>query len=138
TQIPIKGTDGSSVKRDENGHIVITQYHPEFLKAAADAAGGTFIDASATDKAARVKAALATLRTQARASMGGELKTPRYQLFLFPALLLLLLDTALGERRGRRRAAAAAQTTVTAGLALMLIGCASAARNQQAVRSYHR
>jgi len=138
TQIPIKGTDGSSVKRDENGHIVITQYHPEFLKGAADAAGGTFIDAGATDKAARVKAALATLRTQARASMGGELKTPRYQLFLFPALLVLLLDTALTERRGRRRAVAAAQTAVTAGLALMLIGCASASRNQQAVRSFHR
>ena len=138
TQIPIKGTDGSTVKRDENGHIVITQYHPEFLKAAADAAGGTFIDASATDKAARVKAALATLRTQARASMGGELKTPRYQLFLFPALLLFLLDTALAERRGRRRVTAAAQTAVTAGLALMLVGCASAARNQKAVRSYNR
>src|SRR5262245_3596000 len=136
TQIPIKGTDGSTVKRDENGQIVITQYHPEFLKAAADAAGGTFIDASATDKAARVKASLATLRTQARASMGGELKTPRYQLFLFPALLILLVDTALAERRGRRRVTAAAQTAVTAGLALMLIGCASAARNQKAVRSY--
>lgn len=138
TQIPIKGTDGSNVKRDENGRIVITQYHPEFLKAAADAAGGTFIDAGATDKAARVKAALATLRTQARASLGGELKTPRYQLFLFPALLIFLLDTALAERRGRRRATAAAQTAVTAGLALMLVGCASASRNQQAVRTYHR
>jgi Ca-activated chloride channel family protein len=138
TQIPIKGQDGSTVKRDENGNVVITQYHPEFLKTAADAAGGTFIDAASTDKAARVKAALATLRTQARASMGGESKTPRYQLFLFPALLLLLLDTALSERRGRRRAAAAAQTAVAAGLVFLLTGCASATRNQQAVRSYHR
>ena len=40
---------------------MVTQYHPEFLQGAADAAGGTFIAASATDKASRVKSALATL-----------------------------------------------------------------------------
>src|SRR5262249_46737950 len=94
TTIPIKNPDGSiGTKKDENGNTVITQYHPEFLKAAADAANGTFIEAGATDKAARVKAALSTLRTTARASSGGETKTPRYQLFLFPAFALLLLDT---------------------------------------------
>jgi hypothetical protein len=41
----------------------VTQYHPEFLKAAAEAAEERFIDASSTDKASRVKSALATLRT---------------------------------------------------------------------------
>jgi Ca-activated chloride channel family protein len=142
TTIPIKNPDGSvSTKKDENGNTVITQYHPEYLKGAADAAGGTFIDASATDKAARVKTALATLRTQSRASLGGETKTPRYQWFLFPAFALLLLDTALIERRGRRRRRpASAETAAAAGLllAFSLNGCARLSRSQQAIEAYHR
>jgi Ca-activated chloride channel family protein len=142
TTIPIRNPDGTAgVKRDENGNMVVTQYHPEYLKAAADAAGGTFIEAGATDKAARVKAALANLRTKARASLGAETKTPRYQWFLFPALLMLLLDTALIERRGRRPGArAAAQTATAAGVLLMLSlnGCVGFTRTQQAVAAYHR
>src|SRR5262245_30260032 len=59
--IPIKTAEGTTLKKDENGATVITKYHPELLKAAADAAGGRFIDASATDKASRVKSALAGL-----------------------------------------------------------------------------
>src|SRR6185503_16090526 len=142
TTIPIKNPDGTiGTKKDENGNTVITNYHPEILKAAADAANGTFIPAEATDKAARVKSALATLRTQARASAGGETKTPRYQWFLFPALVLLLLDTALMERRGRRRRrAASAEAAVAATLlfAFSLNGCAGLSRNQAAVTAYHR
>ncbi|MFL5612574.1 MAG: vWA domain-containing protein [Gemmatimonadaceae bacterium] len=122
TTIPVKNPDGSTTqKRDENGQIVVTHYSPDFLKAAADAAHGTFIDASRTDKAALVKSALARLRTKARATISGESRTPRYQLFLLPAVLLLLFDTLLGERRGRRRRrSAAAETSVTAA-AMMLI-----------------
>ncbi len=139
--IPIKAPNGSiTTKKDENGSTVITQYHPEFLKGAAEAAGGTFIEAGATDKASRVKSALATLRTQSRASLGGETKTPRYQWFLFPALLLLILDTMLIERRGRRRLQPAAAHTVAAGLllALSLNGCAGISRTQQAINAYHK
>jgi Ca-activated chloride channel homolog len=142
TTIPIKNPDGTvSTKKDENGNTVITQYHPEYLKGAADAAGGTFIDAGQTDKAARVKTALATLRTQSRASLGGETKTPRYQWFLFPAFVLLLLDTILIERRGRRtRRPASAETAAAATLlvALSLNGCAGLSRSQQAIGAYHR
>ena len=140
TTIPIKNQDGSTTtKKDENGSTVITNYHPEFLKGAADAAGGTFIPADATDKAARIKSALATLRTKARASLAGESKTPRYQWFLFPALLLLLLDTLLIERRGHRAPRSAAQTAAAAGLLLMvsLNGCARLTRSQQAATAYH-
>ena len=77
------------------------------------------IDANATDKASRVKSSLATLRTQSRATVGGETKTPRYQWFLFPALFLLLLDTALMERRGRRRSHPAAAQTAAAAVLMM-------------------
>jgi Ca-activated chloride channel family protein len=139
--IPIKNPDGTtSTKKDENGNTVVTQYHPEFLKGAADAAGGTFIPADATDKAARVKSALATLRTQARASLGGETKTPRYQWFLFPAFVLLLVDTFLMERRGRasRKQPAAAHTAAAALLVLAAFanGCASFSRTREAASEY--
>ena len=50
---------------------------------------------------------------------GGETKTPRYQWFLFPALVLLLIDTALIERRGRRaRRPAAAETAAAVALTI--------------------
>jgi Ca-activated chloride channel family protein len=140
--ITIKQSDGSTtLKKDENGNTVVTQYHPETLKAAADAARGTFIDAAATDKASRVKSALSTLRTQARASLGGESKTPRYQWFLFPAFALLLLDTLLLERRGRRRPSAAAAHTAAAASVLFVLslnGCIGLTRTQQAVAAYRR
>ena len=104
--------DGRIVNhRDENGAEVRTVYAPENMRAAAEAAGGTFIDAAETDKAAKIHRALSTLRTTGRASAAGRERTPRFQYFLFPALALLLLDTFLGERRGRRRGLAAAGST---------------------------
>lgn len=147
--IPVKNPDGSTTqKRDESGQIVVTHYTPDFLRAAADAAHGTFIDASRTDKAALIKSALARLRTKARATISGDSRTPRYQLFLLPAVLLLLLDTILSERRGRRqRRSAASQTAVTATAALVFIvlpllsGCAgflpSSSPSDKAARAFH-
>jgi Ca-activated chloride channel family protein len=149
TTIPVKNPDGSTtLKRDDGGQIVVTHYTPDFLKAAADAAQGTFIDASRTDKAALVKSALANLRTKAHATVTGESMTPRYPLFLFPAVLLLLLDTLLTERRGKRQhRSAAAETTVsaTASLVLLLLpalsGCAgwlpTSSASEKAARAYH-
>src|SRR5437762_8915527 len=130
--IPVKNPDGSATqKRDEGGQIVVTHYSPDFLRAAADAAHGTFIDAGRTDKAALIKSALARLRSKAHSTISGESRTPRYQLFLLPAVLLLLLDTLLAERRGRRRhRSAAAETAVNAAAALLFMllpalpGCA--------------
>jgi Ca-activated chloride channel family protein len=140
TTISIKQADGSTtLKKDENGSTVVTQYHPEILKATADAAHGTFIDAAETDKAARIKAALSTLRTQARASLGSESKTPRYQWFLFPAFILLVIDTLLLERRGRRRPSAAAAHTAAAASVLFLLslnGCIGLTQTQQGVAAY--
>ena len=107
--------DGRIVNhRDENGAEVRTVYAPDNMRAAAEAAGGTFIDASETDKAAKIHRALSTLRTTGRAAAAGSDRTPRFQLFLLPALALLLLDTFLGERRGRRRGLAAAGSTAAA------------------------
>ena len=119
--IPIAGAQGTTFKRDVAGQIVVTRYTPATLQAAADAAGGVFIAASATDKGARVRNALAGLRGQGGATSAGRDRKPRFQLFLIPALLLLLADTVLAERRGRRRAAPAAARTAAAAVLLMLV-----------------
>ena len=146
--IPVKNPDGTTTqKRDEGGQTVVTHYTPDLLRAAAEAAHGTFIDASRTDKAALVKSALARLRTKAHATISGESRTPRYQLFLLPAVLLILLDTLLSERRGRRRrTSAATETSVSAAAALALVllpnvsGCAgilpSSSPAESAARAY--
>ncbi len=131
TTIPIREGNTITPKRDENGQIVVTKYHPELLQAAAAAANGTFIPAEATDKAARIKAALSKLRTGSRTMQTGESLMPRYQLFLLPAILLLWLDTIVAGRRGRRRRrAASAETAVAAALIAMLgmNGCTPARR----------
>jgi Ca-activated chloride channel family protein len=138
--IPIKDDDGKAgFKKDETGQIVVSRYSPEFLKAAADAAGGTFIPAEATDKAGLIKSALSTLRTQARTTLGGEDKVLRYQWFLFPGLLLLLIDTILTERRGKARwQPAAAKTAAAVAAMVMLNGCMSLTRNGDAVSAFNR
>jgi Ca-activated chloride channel family protein len=100
---------------DENGAVVTTRYSPENMRAVAEAAEGTFIDAAETDKAAKIQRALSRLRATGRAAAAGRERTPRYQYFLLPAIVLLLLDTFLADRRGRRRGLAAASTTTAAG-----------------------
>src|SRR5436190_1224726 len=41
--IPIKENGANTLKRDDNGQVVVTRYSPDMLQAAAQAAGGTFI-----------------------------------------------------------------------------------------------
>jgi Ca-activated chloride channel family protein len=139
--IPIRENGATTVKRDEGGQPVITRYHPELLRSAAEAARGTFIPAEANDKSGRVKRALANLRTQQRASVTGETRTPRFQWFLAPAIVLLLLDTLLTERRGGRRRAQTAAARHTAGIAaaalLVLVGgCAGSKERAAGARAY--
>jgi Ca-activated chloride channel homolog len=137
--IPVREGGATVPKRDDNGQVVVTRYQPEFLRAAAQAANGTFIDAAQSDKATRVRAALASLRRQQRVASAGETKTPRYQWFVLPAILLLVLDTLLNERRGRRkhRAAAAEPAAIAAMLLLFLAGCARQSSSAAAARAYH-
>ena len=118
--IPVRTEAGLSLKRDENGDVVVTRYHPDLLRAAATAARGTFIDAAETDKAGKVRRALSQLRATRRSVDSGRDLTPRYQLFLLPALLLLLLDTFLGERRGRRGRRAAAASAAPAAASILI------------------
>ena len=122
SNIIIEQGGGRAPKLDETGQPVVTRYSPTLLQAAAQAAGGTFIPAEATDKAARIKAALSKLRTKARSTQTGDNLTPRFQWFLLPAVLLLWLDTLLGGRRGRRRRRAASAETALAAIVVACLG----------------
>jgi len=94
-------------KRDEQGNVVITRYMPELLQAAAEASGGLFVPAEATDRAGRVRASFAALRTERRLVASRDDHVARFAWFLTPALLLLLLDTWLARKPAGRRAAPA-------------------------------
>lgn len=119
--LPIGSREGGGVKRDEQGAVVVSRYDPTLLRAAAEAARGTFIEAAASDKATRIRAALSALRTQTRAMSAGRDRKPRFQLFLIPAVLLLIVDTLLADRRGRRRRAATTASTAAGALLLLLL-----------------
>ena len=137
-QIPVREGNRVVSKRDETGNVVVSRYNPDVLKAAAEAAEGTFIEAGATDKATRVRRALATLRTQSRATQAGQEQTPRFQLFLIPAFLLVLLDTLLSERRGRRKALPAAAAPATAAMLMLVLfpAIVNAAEADDAAKAY--
>lgn len=124
--IPIRDGDRIVEKRDENDQVVVTAYHPETLREAATAAQGTFIDAGATDKATRIRRALISLRATARKVESGRSGTPRFQLFLIPALLLVFADTLGGVRRRKATAAATSKAAPAAAVALVMLanGCA--------------
>lgn len=122
TTIPDVEGNRVTEKRDDEGNVVITQYHPETLQAVATAAQGTFIDAGESDKATRIRRALQSLQTTKRTLEGGRSGTPRFQLLVIPALLLILFDiwaaSARRRRRGEQRVAVAATSA-----ALVMGGC---------------
>ncbi len=141
SRIPIRAPDGSiTYKRDAQGQIVITHYVPDMLRAAAQAAHGTFIQASATDKAARIRQALSNLRTTQSTLRGEESRVPRFQLFLVPAVLLLLLDAFLADRRHRGRPVVSSSSGAAAVAALVVVGflggCAGTQQSTAAARAY--
>jgi Ca-activated chloride channel family protein len=122
--IPIRENGVVTQKKDQNGQVVITRYQPELLRAAAQESRGAFVEPTVADRAAAVRQVLARLRTQSRSITTGSNLALQFQLFLIPAVLLLLLDTLLGARNARRRKLAApAMTAAAAAAALVITGC---------------
>jgi len=109
--IPIRENGVVTQKKDQNGQVVITRYQPELLRAAAQESRGAFVEPTVADRAAAVRQVLARLRTQSRSITTGSNLALQFQLFLIPAVLLLLLDTLLGARNARRRKLAAPAMT---------------------------
>jgi len=107
--IPLLESGGADVKRDQDGEVVVSKYDEALLREVAEAAGGEFIPADATDKGTRVRRALAELEGVRRAEQQRLARPLRYQWFLGVALVLLLLDAYLADggrlRRARREEA---------------------------------
>ena len=99
--IPIREDGQIREKLDDQGKVVITKYDPTILKAASDAAGGSFVASEVSDKAARIRGALRSLRTARRVVDAREDQVPRFIWLLLPALALLLFDSLRAERGSR-------------------------------------
>lgn len=124
--IPIAGPNGPTTKRDADGEVVITRYDESLLTALAQAAGGAFVPAEATDKGNRIRRVLSGLEASTREEALRLSRPLRYQWFVALAFVLLLLDAYLADggrlpRWLRRRRAAAVLGCIAAlgaGLAL--------------------
>jgi len=133
--IPVMQNRVVTAKRDENGAVVVTRYQPDLLRAIAEEARGTFIDARDQNRAGKVRLALDNLRARPRSLVSGEDLAARFQWFLLGALVLLALDTFSQTRRRRRRAIAAAATT--AASLLVIAGCRGTERDKAGVAYYN-
>jgi Ca-activated chloride channel family protein len=117
SSILMAGEGRATEKLDADGNVVNTRYDRDLLTAVVDASGGMLIDAGATDKASRARAALSRLRAERR-RVDARLSIPlRYQWFLAPAVLLLLWDTIAATIRTRTIAGAALALVLAPGLA---------------------
>ena len=95
--IPMPGTGGAEVKRDEDGQVVISKADDRLLEAIATAAGGQFIPADATDKGNRIRRALGILESSARAEQLRSTRPLQFQWFVALALLIILLDALVAD-----------------------------------------
>lgn len=137
--IPVRENGVVSEKKDQTGATVITHFVPDLLKAAAETGKGVFVGPTDPDRAGTVRQTLARLRTEQRSMTRGTNLGQRFQWFLIPALLLLVLDAFLMTRKGRRRELSAVATTASAIAMMMLNSCSTGnIRDKDAIKLYNR
>lgn len=138
--IPVTENGTTTEKKDEQGNVVVTKYSPTLLKAAADAGKGVFVPPTDPDRASTIRQTLAKLRTESRSLSRGTDLAQRFQIFLLPAILLLVLDAFLATRRGRRRELSAVGTAASALLFSTVInGCSNGdIGDKQSARLYNQ
>ncbi len=137
--IPVRQNGVMTEKKDQSGATVVTRFSPDLLMVAAQEGRGTFVPPTNTDRAAAVRGTLATLRTEQRSLTRGTNLAHRFQWFLVPALLLILLDAFLATRKGRRREWSAVANTVSSIAVLLIGGCSTASvRDKAATQLYNR
>ena len=101
--IPVLENGRVVLKRDGAGAVVTTRYEPALLQEAARVARGTFVPPDTEDRVASIVQALAQLKAEQRSVENRENLAHRYQLFLLPAFLLLMLDALMPALvRGRQ------------------------------------
>ncbi|HEX5576754.1 MAG TPA: VWA domain-containing protein [Gemmatimonadaceae bacterium] len=139
TTIPVRKAGATTPKVDQAGNVVITRFVPELLQVAAQEGKGVFVPPGEVDRAATIRSTLARLRTEQRSLTRGTNLAQRFQWFILPALLLLLLDSFLLTRRGRRRELSAVATAASAFLVMFSNGCSTGqVRDKEAARLYNR
>lgn len=137
--IPVRQNGVMTDKRDQAGDVVVTRFVPDLLQIAATEGRGVFVPPTDPDRAAAVRNMLSTLRTEQRSLTRGTNLAHRFQWFLVPAFILLLLDAILATRRGRRREWSAVATTVSSLAIVFINGCAGGAlKDRESVRLYNR
>jgi Ca-activated chloride channel family protein len=106
---PIPEADGSGFRKDANGQVILSRLNEPLLKRLAAETGGRYARSVAGDLDLQHVFLEGIARERLQAENGEEKRkqqfTERFQLFLAPALLLLLLPAFL-ERRPRRTPAA--------------------------------
>lgn len=137
--IPVTENGVTTQKKDQSGAVVITRHSPDVLRTAAEVGRGIFVPPTDPNRAATVRSALARLRTEQRALSKGTNLAHRFQIFLVPGLLLLLLDAVLATRRGRRRELSPVATAAASLLLAVVGGCSTGGvRDKEAARIYNR
>lgn len=137
--IPVRENGVVTQKKDPSGAVVVTHYSPDLLKAAAEAGRGVFIPPTEPDRAGAVRQVLARLRTEQRSLTRGTNLAQRFQWFIIPGLLLLLIDTFLSTRRGRRRGVGAVGTAAASVAVTMLFGCSFGNRtDRESIQLYNQ
>jgi Ca-activated chloride channel family protein len=136
--IPVRENGIVTQKKDQSGQVVITHYSPDLLKSAADAGKGIFVPPTTPDRAAAIRQVLSRLRTEQRSLSRGTNLAQRFQWFILPGLLLLILDTFLTTRRGRRRGVGAVGTAAASLAVTMIAGCSFNRTDKDAIRLYNQ
>lgn len=137
--IPVRLSGVITEKKDASGNTVVTRFTPDLLESAARVGRGVFVAPDNPDRAAAVRSTLATLRTEQRSLTRGTNLAQRFQLFLIPALLLLILDAFLATRRGRRREVSAVATAASTFVMMFFNGCTPGTiTDRESARLYNR
>lgn len=136
---PIEDPATGELKKDQEGHTVISKLNEAELQQLATETNGTYV------RLDNVEDALITMSQQLdtaekKAMSDNEFIDYKsyFQWFLAAALLLLLGELLLAERRRRKPAAAGARILVLAGISLMTSVSASAQTTNTLIRSGNR
>jgi Ca-activated chloride channel family protein len=104
--IPLYDAQGRSTgfRRDKSNQVIMTRLNETLLQQIAEAGGGRFL--RGTRNAEELEAIWEDISAMEQTELGQMQYTAfedRYQYFVFPAFLLLLLEFLISERRGRPR-----------------------------------
>jgi len=104
--IPVRDESGAirGYKKDRAGTVVLSRLQEGVLRDIADATGGIYVEAGGTLGLHRILDAIEGIEKRELEGGVRVLYEERYRYFVWPALLLLLLEAAVPSRRGAGRA----------------------------------